>query len=223
MKETNTAIGVFKKCCVCGRKFTSDLPMWRPEPGTPSEGKERRVRCIECHRNPATHSVGQTQKASAPAFTVRVVADETLFLALTGSVYHCQRVNKKSRSIEWDMINGRGWKKILATAKRIGGLRSVSYTVDTGNLTDDAVKVIAKALKGHMGIKVADVKAGKLHVVLESETLSSPAEVYWASGFARYAILMTEESGNLDFLTNFVKKYDEGKADCQRPRRNSGL
>lgn len=197
--------------------------MWQPEPGTPSEGKERRARCVECHRNPATHEQGQSQDVAAPTFTARITADEALFLALTGETYHCQRASKKSRSIEWDMKNGRGWKKVMVTAKKIGGLRSVSYTIDTNSLTDDAVKVIAKALKGHVGVKIADVKAGKLHVVLESEALSSPAKVYWASDFARYAILMTEETGGLDFLTKFVKMYDEGKADCQRPRRNSGL
>lgn len=226
-KETTTtatiAIGIFKKCCCCGRDFGPSLPMWKPEPGTPSEGKERRARCVECHRKPATHEQGQTQEVSAPTFTAHITADEPLFLALTGKTYHCQRINKKARSIEWDMKNGRGWKKVMVTAKKIGGLRTVSYTVDTDNLTDDSVKIIAKALKGHVGVKVADVKAGKLHIVLESETLSSPAKVYWASDFARYAILTAEESGNLDFLTKFVKMYDEGKADCQRTRRNSGL
>lgn len=224
MKETiNAVAGKFVRCCCCKRKFGPDLPIGKVEAGTPSEGQESRARCVGCCRKPATHEQGQTQEVSAPAFTARITADEPLFLAVTGKNYHCQRASKKSRSVEWDMVNGRGWKKVLTTAKKIGGLRAVSYTVDTGNLTGDAVKAIAKALKGHMGIKVADVKAGKLHIVLDSETLSNPAKVYWASDFARYAILTAEREGNLSFLTSFVKMYDEGKADCQRPRRNSGL
>lgn len=224
MKETINAVnGKFVRCCCCGRKFGPDLPIGKVEHGTPSEGKEFRARCAECCRKPAEHKQGQTQKVSAPVFTVRITADELLFLAVTGSAYHCQRNNKKSRSVEWDMVNGRGWKKVLTTAKKIGGLCSVSYTVDTGNLTAETVKTIARALKGHMGVKTAVCRNGKLHITLDSETLSSPAKVYWASDFARYAILTAEREGGLEFLTGFVKMYDEGKADCQRPRRNSGL
>lgn len=213
--------GTSFKTCRCCRGDLAEKGIGLVEKGAVAEGAVFKARCKECAARPATHPATRVSECSLPKFKADYTMDRVGFLLATGSTYAVQRANKKALAVGFDCANGRGIKNALYGVSSAGGvLTGASYRIPVGDMLEaDEARAICRAVKGHLGIKVAEFRGNGIHIVLDAKALSNESWAYWPSDMVRKAVVLVL-NGGLDKLEKFVQTYVDGKADCQRSRCN---